>query len=167
MIMKTEYPKKVNFQEYEHAFNNDLLKAFEEGQFDGIDTETMRGLIYGYTFTENYKKGIIPDALSMDYWSQKDDFIEQELLIFSAIESTGDGTQENPFSVICVGHEYELLRRIYPFSRMQGQRLLSGHIDCIDIEEFGQPQSVYFDISRWFERNKERKDSPSTAPLIS
>lgn len=45
MIMQTEYPKKVNFQEYEHTFNKDLLKAFEEGQFDGIDTETMRGLI--------------------------------------------------------------------------------------------------------------------------
>ena len=182
MIMKTEYPKKVNFQEYENAFNDDILKAFKEGQFDGIDTETMRGLIYGYTFTENYKKGIIPDTLSMDYWQQiekdrfanvsKDilydafsalslsEYLGHEQLILDALMSTGDGTQENPFFVICVGQEYELLRRIYPFSKMQGQRLLSGHIDCIDIEEFGQPQSVYFDISRWFERDKERKDLP-------
>ena len=163
MIMKTEYPKKINFQEYEHAFSCDLLKDFEEGRLDGIDTENMRGLIYGYTFTEDYKKGIIPDAFSMDYWSQKDDYIEQELLILDAMMSTGDGTQDNPFSVICVGQEYELLRRICPGSKMKGQRLLPGHIDCMDIEKFGQPQSVYFDMSCWFEREKERKDRSLTA----
>ena len=178
--MKTEYPQKVNFQEYENAFNNDLLKDFVEGGLKGFDTEKMRGLIYGYTFTEDYQKGIIPETLSMDYWQQiekdrfanvsKDilhdafsalslsEYLGHEQLILDALMSTGDGTQENPFFVICVGHEYELLRRICPFSRMQGQRLLSGHIDCIDIEEFGQPQSVFFDISRWFERNKNRKD---------
>jgi hypothetical protein len=151
MVMQTEYPKKVNFQEYENAFSNDLLKAFEEGRLEGFDTETIRGLIYGYTFTEDYKKGIIPDALSMEYWSEKDDCIEQELLILDALMSTGDGTQDNPFSVICVGQEYELLRSICPGSRMKRQRLISGHIDCMDIEKLGQPQSVYFDISRWFE----------------
>lgn len=156
--MKTEYPKKVNFQEYENAFSNDLLKDFEEGRLEGFDTETMRGLIYGYTFTENYKKGFIPDALSMEYWSEKDDFLEQELLILDALMSTGDGTQDNPFSVICVGQEYELLRSFRPGSRMKGQRLLPGHIDCMDIEKLGQPQSVYFDISRWFERDKNRKN---------
>lgn len=152
--MKTDYPKKVNYQEYEHAFSNDLLKDFEEGRLKGFDTEKMRGLIYGYTFTEDYKKGLIPDALSMDYWSEKDDGIEQELLLLDAMISTGDGTQDNPFSVICVGQEYELLRRICPCSRMKGQRLLPGHIDCIDIEKLGRPQSLYFDISRWFERNR-------------
>lgn len=150
--MKTEYPKKVNYEEYENAFNSALLKDFAEGRLRDFDTEKMRGMIYGYTFTEDYKKGMIPDALSMDYWSQKDDFMEQELLIFDALLSTGDGTQDNPFSVICVGHEYELLRRIRPGSKMKGQRLLPGHIDCIDIEKYGLPQSVYFDISRWFER---------------
>lgn len=153
--MENEYPKKVNYETYEHSFSYDLLKDFDEGRLRDFDTEKMRGLIYGYTFTEDYKNDYIPDALSMEYWSQKDDCIEQELLILDALISTGDGTQENPFSVICVGQEYELLRRICPFSRMQGQRLLPGHIDCIDIEDFGQTQSVYFDISRWFERNKK------------
>lgn len=152
--MENEHPKKVNYETYEHSFSYDLLKDFEEGRLRDFDTEKMRGLIYGYTFTEDYKKGYIPDTLSMDYWSEKDDFLEQELLILDALMSTGDGTQENPFSVICVGQEYELLRRICPFSRMQGQRLLTGHIDCIDIEDFGQAQSVYFDIRRWFEREK-------------
>ena len=173
--METEYPKKVNYEAYEHAFSSDLLKDFEEGRLRDFDTEKMRGLIYGYTFTEDYKKGMIPDTLSMDYWKQiekdrfanvsKDilhdafsalslsEYLGHEQLILDALMSTGDGTQENPFFVICVRQEYELLRRICPFSKMQGQCLLSGHIDRIDIEEFGQAQSVYFDISRWFERN--------------
>ena len=152
--METEYPKKPNYNEYEHTFSYERLKDFKEGRLDGIDTETLRGLIYGYTFTEDYKKGMIPDALSMDYWSEKDDFFEQELLILNALMSTGDGTQDSPFSVICVGQEYELLRYIYPGFTMIRQRLLPGHIDCLDIEKLGQTQSVYFDISRWFERNK-------------
>ena len=152
--METEYPKKVNYEAYEHAFSCERLKDFEEGRLHGINTETMRGLIYGYTFTEDYKKGLIPDALSMEYWSEKDDGLEQELLILDALMSTGDGTQDNPFSVICVGQEYELLRSIRPGSRIKEQRLLPGHIDRIDIEKLGQTQSVYFDISRWFERNK-------------
>lgn len=175
--MENEHPKKVNYETYEHSFSYDLLKDFEEGRLRDFDTEKKRGLIYGYTFTEDYKKGYIPDALSMDYWKEKDkdrfanvsknilhdafsalslsEYLGQEQLILDALMSTGDGTQENPFSVICVGQEYELLRRICPFSRMQGQRLLPGHIDCIDIEDFGQTQSMYFDISRWFERNKK------------
>ena len=175
--MENEHSKKVNYETYEHAFSYDLLKDFEEGRLRDFDTEKMRGLIYGYTFTEDYKKGHIPDALSMDYWKEKEkdrfanvsknilhdafsalslsEYLGQEQLILDALMSTGDGTQENPFSVICVGQEYELLRRICPFSRMQGQRLLPGHIDCIDIEKLGQPQSVYFDISRWFERGKK------------
>lgn len=150
--METEYPRKVNYEEYKNAFNSALLKDFAEGRLRKFDTEKMRGLIYGYTFTEDYKKGMIPDALSMDYWSKKEDFFEQELLILDALMSTGDGTQDSPFSVICVEQEYELLKYIYPGFTMIRQRLLPGHIDCLDIEIIGLTQSVYFDISRWFER---------------
>lgn len=63
--------RKPNYPDYEHAFSYELLKDFEEGRLDGFDMETMRGLVYGYTFTEDYTKGIIPDALSMDYWASK------------------------------------------------------------------------------------------------
>ena len=105
--MNTDYPKKVNYQDYEHAFNSYLLKKFVEGQLRDFDTETMRGLIYGYTFTEDYAKGIIPDELSAEYWKQKNkgrlsgsqrltcaqlslsEYLGQELLICEAIESTG------------------------------------------------------------------------------
>ena len=70
--MNTDYPKKVNYQDYENAFNNYWLKKFVEGQLRDFDTETMRGLVYGYTFTEDYAKGIIPDVLSAEYWRQEE-----------------------------------------------------------------------------------------------
>ena len=69
--MNMEYPKKLNYQDYEHAFNSYWLNKFVEGQLRDFDTETMRGLVYGYTFTEDYAKGIIPDVLSVNYWKQK------------------------------------------------------------------------------------------------
>ena len=153
--METDYPKKVNFQDYEQAFNNYWLKKFVEGQLRDFNTETMRGLVYGYTFTEDYAKGIIPDELSIEYWEQKDDHIEQGLLLLDALMSTGDGTQENPFCVICVGHEYEILRSYRPTMRVVSQRLLPGHIDCLELEEIGgYTETIYFNISRWFERGK-------------
>ena len=43
--MNTDYPKKVNYQDYEHAFSSDLLKKFVERQLRFFDTETMRGLV--------------------------------------------------------------------------------------------------------------------------
>lgn len=180
--MESVYPRKVNYEEYKNAFNSALLKDFEEGRLRGFDTEKMRGMIYGYTFTEDYKKGVIPDTLSMDYWKEKEkdrfakvnkkilhdaysalslpEYLGQGVLIWDTIMSTGAGTIEEPYCVICVQQEYEFLRRLCVFGPIKiiGQQLLPGHIDCIDIEEFGQPQSVYFDISRWFERDKDRKD---------
>jgi len=40
--------------------------------------------------------------------------------------------------------------------RVVSQRLLSGHIDCLELEEVvgGYSETIYFDISRWFERGK-------------
>ena len=172
--MNTDYPKKVNYQDYEHAFNNYWLKKFVEGQLRDFDTETMRSLVYGYTFTEDYAKGIIPDELSAEYWKQKNkgrlsgsqrltcaqlslsEYLGQELLICEAIESTGKGTLDDPYCVICVGHEYEFLRTYRPTMRVVSQRLLPGHIDCLELEEVvgGYSETIYFDISRWFERGK-------------
>ena len=144
----------MNYNDYEHSFSYDLLKDFEEGRIDNLDTETTRGLIYGYTFTEDYGEGNIPDTLSMKYWSEQDDGLEQELLLLDAMLSTGDGSSDSPYCVICVAQEYELLRSVFPGSIMIKQRLLPGYIDCIEIEEEGQRRSVYFDISQWFKRTK-------------
>ena len=169
--MNTDYPKKVNFSEYEHSFSADLLKKFEEGgrKLREFDTEMVRSLIYGYTFTEDYAKGLIPDTLSMDYWLKKDDkffktgrlcdlslneAIGRRGLIQDAIESTGDGTVDNPYCVICVEHEYEILKSLSPVMTIKRQSLLPGYIDCFECEEYGVPHVEYFDISRWFERVK-------------
>ena len=165
--MKTNYPRKVNFPEYEHSFSYNLLKDFEEGRLDGFDMETMRGLIYGYTFTEDYAKGVIPESFSMDYWAYKKDVpnrekykhlvflpfckCAQEQLICDAINNTGEGMSiDKPFYVICVEHEYEFLRRAWPMKIIR-QRLLPGNIDCFDLEEEDNTESIYFDVSRWLE----------------
>jgi hypothetical protein len=167
--MNTDYPRKVNYSEYEHSFSEDLLKKFVEGgrKLREFDTEMVRGLIYGYTFTEDYAKGIIPDTLSMDYWLEKDEnFFKPERLrelslnevighsglIQDAIESTGDGTIDHPYCVICVTQEYEILKRLCPVMKILRQSLLPGYIDCIECEEYGVPHVIYFDISRWFEK---------------
>lgn len=174
--MNTDYPKEVNFSEYEHSFSAELLKNFEEGgrKLRGFDTEMVRGLIYGYTFTEDYAKGLIPDTLSMDYWLKKDDnrflpnrniverltdlslneFIGQGGLIEEALMSTGDGTVDNPYCVICVEHEYEILKSLSPVMTINRQYLLPGYIDCIECDEWSIPHVIYFDISRWFEKVK-------------
>ena len=172
--MKMEYPRKVNFQEYENSFTDYWWKKFVDGQLQSFNTEIMRGLIYGYTFTEDYKKGIIPDAFSVDFWREKiknrymvnhkvferitgslSEYMGQGLLINDAIGSTGDGTLEHPYCVICVGHEYEFLRSHRPTMRVVSQRLLPGHIDCLELEEEGgYKETIHFDISRWFERRK-------------
>ena len=176
--MNTDYPRKVKYYKYVQGFSDDLLKKFEEGwrKLNGFDTETMRGLIYGYTFTEDYAKGIIPDSLSMDYWRGKDtnsnylrpnkniverisslslnEVIGRRGLIRDAIESTGDGTIDHPYSVICVEHEYEILKSLSPVMTIKKQSLLPGYIDCFECDEWGTPHVIYFDISRWFEKVK-------------
>ena len=163
--MEIKYPKKLNYADYDNAFNPKLLKAFEEGRIHGFDLETMRGMIYGYTFTEDYAKGIIPDALSMDYWASKKQGLfgncPQEQLLFDAISSTGEGlSQEDAICVICVMHEYEYIKREWPL-KIKGQKLLlDKNIDCVEFEEGQMIDKLYFDISRWFERVKCRKYEP-------
>ncbi len=175
--MKMEYPRKVNFQEYENSFNYYWWKKFVDGQLQFFNTEIMRSMLYSYTFTEDYRNGIIPDAFSVDYWREKNknrhrvnpqiveritgslwEYLGQGPLICDAIGSTGNGTLEQPYCVICVGHEYEFLRSHRPTMSVVGQRLLSGYIDCLELVEkdSSYSETIYFDISRWFERNKEK-----------
>lgn len=153
----SEDSRKPNYSNYEHSFNLDLLKDFEEGCLDGFDMETMRGLVYGYTFTDDYAKGFIPNAFSMDYWASKKvgvfENCPQEQLLFDAIISTGEGlSQEDAICVICVQHEYEYIKREWGLE-IKGQTLLRDKmIDCIEFEEGQMIDKLYFDISRWLER---------------
>lgn len=156
--MDKNYPHKIDYLEYEHAFSYELLKDFEEGRLEGFDIEIMRGLIYGYTFTEDYAKGIIPKSFSMDYWASKHK-CPQEQLILDAISSTGDGlSRETAICVISVWQEYEYIDREWGLN-MTRQKLLWGKniVDCIECEESSIIEKLYFDISCWFERVKPRK----------
>ena len=163
--MEIIYPKKLNYPDHKNAFSPKLLKDFAEGRLDGFDMETMRGLVYGYTFTEDYTKGIIPDALSMDYWASKKQGLfgncPQEQLLFDVISSTGEGlSQKDAICVIYIKHEYEYLKREWPL-KIKGQKLLlDKNIDCVEFEEGQMIDKLYFDINRWFERVKYRKYEP-------
>lgn len=166
--------RKLHYPDYKHAFSYELLKDFEEGRLDGFDTETMRGLVYGYTYTEDYAKGIIPKSFSMDYWAAKKvglfDNYPQEQLLFDAISSTGEGlSQEDAVCVICVKHEYEYINREWDL-KIKSQKLLRDEkIDCIEFEEDQMIEKLYFDIGRWFERHQhlpEGKESRKFHALI-
>ena len=165
---KGDYPRKVNYAEYEDTLINYLLKLFADGRIIDFDTEKTRSLIYGYTFTEDYAKGVIPDILSIDYWSKTHEkrsipltklslnqWLGQEWLIFDALRSTGNGTIDMPYSVICVKQEYEFINYDNPEPiKIIKQQFLPGNIDYIEFESNGYSKNVYFDISRWFERVK-------------
>ena len=62
--------KKVNYSDYEGKYD-ETIKAKMEISPESVDIETMRENLYGYTFTERYAEGWIPDELSMDYWREQ------------------------------------------------------------------------------------------------
>lgn len=72
--------KKVDYKEYEGKYDEGFKELMEKSP-ESIDVETMRGILYGFTFTDDYKKGNLPDELSMEYWSDKymDDMFSGEL----------------------------------------------------------------------------------------
>ena len=60
---------KVDYSDYKDKYD-ESIKAKLATSPESIDIETMRENLYGYTFTEDYAKGVIPDELSMDYWEE-------------------------------------------------------------------------------------------------
>ena len=169
--------KKVIFSEYENKYSANFKTKMESFP-DTIDLESMRANLYGYTFTEEFARGIIPDELSMDYWSEyiRHKFFPtiavinedtrksveagfwpvtpQELLLLKAIDSTGDGeTSESALCVISVRQEYEYIERsIRFFGYHVAQQSFYGGIDCLELKNNdGDTKKVYFDIRRYFE----------------
>lgn len=70
--------KKVDYSEYEEKYDECVKEMMHESP-ENIDVEGMRAYIYGYTFTEKYAEGILPDELSMDYWAYEcEDAAEDE-----------------------------------------------------------------------------------------
>lgn len=157
---------KIDYSKYKDSYDEKVNEQLHHAPSD-IDLESMRAYIYGYTFTEGYAKGVFPDEMSMDYWSEQLDELgketefdlyevetKQERKLLEAIDSTGDGkTPETALCVISVGQEYEYLQRVFPYSILTvKQQSFSNGIDCLEFEEnaFGV-ERIFFDISRRFE----------------
>ncbi|MCQ2259107.1 MAG: DUF4919 domain-containing protein [Bacteroidaceae bacterium] len=157
---------KIDYSKYKDSYDEKVNEQLHHAPSD-IELESMRAYIYGYTFTEGYAKGVFPDEMSMDYWSEQLDELgeetefdlyevetKQERKLLEAIDSTGDGkTPETALCVISVGQEYEYLQRVFPYSILTvKQQSFSNGIDCLEFEEnaFGV-ERIFFDISRRFE----------------
>ena len=171
--------RKVDFNQYKNAYDKDVILAWKNRKRE-LDVETLRALMYGFTFTKEYADGNMEESLFMDYWRdisfdyvpellteesideemdkmvEDDDEIEisRESLLMQTIDSTGDGkTPETALCVIDVHQEYEYIERKFPFCflRMTKQSVCNG-IDCLyfDKNPFGI-DCIYFDIKRRFE----------------
>lgn len=154
----TEF-KKIDYSEYKDKYDERVKEKLHATPTE-IDIESLRAYIYGYTFTEDYAKGIFPDELSMDYWRDEcEDILDdvttiQEIRILEAIDSTGDGkTPETALCVIDVGQEYEYLSRVFPYYQLKMVcQSVSKGIDCLEFEPnaYGV-ERIYFDMRRRFE----------------
>ena len=69
--------KKVDYTKYKDKYDEDVKLKLHTSP-DDIDVETMRAYVYGYTFTDKYAEGILPDELSMDYWAYESEDVADE-----------------------------------------------------------------------------------------
>ena len=120
---------KVDFNQYRDAYDKDVIQAWKRKVMK-LDVETLRALMYGFTFTSDYAEGNLEDSFFMDFWrdntsvldlepdsfdviddlfeeamnnAMKDDYLvdtPQERLLMKTIESTGDG--KSPETAFCV-----------------------------------------------------------------
>ena len=58
--------KKVDFSKYKDSYTNELLEKFLSGT--ELSTETVRGLMYGYTFTKKYANHEDDEHFSISHW---------------------------------------------------------------------------------------------------
>jgi len=158
--------RKVNYEEYKDSCTKELLQQFLDGKLDGkTPDETLRGLMYGYTFTDEYAQSphSSDSPFSVRYWKDiifadpPNDLIYsykyQIGLILHTILSTGDGkTPETAFCVIDLYQVYELMDAIFACynPEITRQKLFEGGI-CIEFEPnvFGV-EKLYFDVHRRF-----------------
>lgn len=120
---------KVDFNQYKNAYDQDVIQAWKSRELE-LDVETLRAMMYGFTFTNDYAEGNLEDSFFMDYWRDNsseldlepdssdvvDDLFEevmnnvreddytvdtpQERLLMQTIERTGDG--KSPETAFCV-----------------------------------------------------------------
>ena len=61
--------RSVDYPTYEGKYDEGIKNMMAKNP-NQIDEETMRANLYGYTYTEEYAKGEIPNEFSMDYWKE-------------------------------------------------------------------------------------------------
>ena len=58
---------KVDFNQYKDAYDMDIIHAWKGREME-LDVETLRALMYGFTFTKDYAEGNLEDSFFMDFW---------------------------------------------------------------------------------------------------
>ena len=58
---------KVDFNQYKDAYDKDVILAWKGKKLE-LDVDTLRALLYGFTFTKDYAEGDLEESLFMDYW---------------------------------------------------------------------------------------------------
>lgn len=60
----------MDYSLYKNSYDADIFKEWKEGTRE-LDLESLRGLLFGFTFTDDYRKLHIDEGFSMDYWRDK------------------------------------------------------------------------------------------------
>ena len=108
---------KIDYTEYKDRYDQSVKQKLHSSH-DEIDVETMRAYMYGYTFTDKYAKGILPNELSMDYWANEcENMTDNEDEDFN-LQSLGDFEKEVMDSVNNGD------RDMYDVSTVQERRIL-------------------------------------------
>lgn len=85
--------RKIDYSEYKDKYDESVKEKLHSAPAD-VDIESIRAFIYGYTFTDDYAEGEIPDELSMDYWEYEADDLWDEESEELDIESLDDSDEE-------------------------------------------------------------------------
>ena len=110
---------KIDYTEYKDRYDQSVKQKLHSSPAE-IDVETMRAYMYGYTFTDKYAKGILPNELSMDYWANEcENMTDNEDEDFN-LQSLGDFEKEVMDSVNNGD------RDMYDVSTVQERRILEA-----------------------------------------
>ncbi len=60
----------MDYTNFRQSYDANLINSWKKDETE-MSVDTLRGLLYGFTFTQDYAKGDIEDALFMDYWRDK------------------------------------------------------------------------------------------------
>ena len=116
-MMKSKIFKKADYPAYAGKYDDRIRELITKNP-NGIDIETMRAHLYGFTFTREYAAMEFPDELSIDYWAERfnDDVFDLEeagvCMDFEDRPEDDTYTDMTPFYEVLMPEEELLLRTI-------------------------------------------------------